>query len=105
MGTQIGGGGKGKGKRDDGEQIHKKCEKSEMTRYEPHGNDRKWDAVGRRCKLVCDSQVIAGLLNGTVADVDPGMKPLIDKFITACIVCISLGGNHIKTRLIFRVGV
>ena len=58
-------GGKEKGKGDDGETTHKKGEKSEMTRYVPHGNDRKWDAVGRRCKLVCvTARSLQGYLTG-----------------------------------------
>ena len=56
----------GKGKREEG--VRKKGEEEEgeeggSWHYTYHEADRDWEDVGRRCKLVVDSQVTADLLN------------------------------------------
>ena len=84
MGPEIGGGAKGEGRRD-----------------EPHENDRKWGTVGKRCKLVCDSQVTVGLFNGEVGNTNKGMVPLIERAHNKWYIRMRSGWNLSKTHIVF----
>ena len=59
--------------------THTRGEKNEQTKYLTHGNDRSFDAVWKRCKLVCDRQVTMVLLNGTLKNTNEGMESLIER--------------------------
>ena len=54
-----------------------KGETQEAAEYKYQEQYRQWQAVGIRCKLVCDSQETVGSPNGTPANTDPNMKPVI----------------------------
>ena len=63
----------------EGQEGHKQGDKSEATRHKYHDNDRKWQEIGSKCKLVCNSQVTTELFNGALANIDSDIKPCIDK--------------------------
>lgn len=56
--------------------IHKTGKCSKEAKYIPHTDDRKWDSVGKSCKLACDRQVSMGLVNGTVENANKVLQPL-----------------------------
>ena len=62
--------GKGKGEGDEGDEEGRR-------KYIAHPEDRHWDEVGKRAKLVVDNQAVAMLLNRKAVCKNEGMKHII----------------------------